>query len=325
MREHIQHLCRRWLAYNDEYFGGELVPTVLAFEEPGHTTCYGEYSSVSMFGGSGQIMIRPSLLAGTLQHFRKGNKNKEGMRRFTEQVLLHEMIHQWQHEVAGTPPVEHHNYGGHGATFSAKANEIGGRLGFPPVRLRNKKSHSRDTADLPNPGEWPHNVCPQEYYLGAYVPVSPDAEAKLREHLSIVLRRHGIEKVRRTTDEIWQAIEEARKKQTARVIRVINIKYGEPYDIYIGREMKRGRYALECSPWHNTFKVGEDGTLEEVLKKYERYLREERPDLMARLPELEGKTLACWCAPKGGLTKDDPLVCHGQIPLRLLDELDAAA
>jgi hypothetical protein len=216
MRGHIQHLCSRWLAYNNEYFDGELAPTVLGFDEPGPTTCYGEYSHVSMFGGSGQILIRPSLLAGTLQHFRKGTKDKEGLRRFTEQVLLHEMIHQWQHEVAGTPPEEFHNYGGHGSTFSAKANEIGARLGFPPVRLRNKKSHSRKTANLPNPSQWPHNVCPQEYYLGAYVLASPDEEAKLRQYLRIVLQRHGIEKVRRTTDEVWQAIEEARKEQAAR-------------------------------------------------------------------------------------------------------------
>ena len=123
------------------------------------------------------------------------------------------MIHQWQHEVNGTDPGEHHNYGGHGDTFSAKANEIGARLDLPPVRLRNKKSHSGDTKDLPNPSEWPHNVFPLEHYLGAYVLASSDAEAKLREHLRIVLRRHGIEKVRRTTDEVWEAIEEARKEQ----------------------------------------------------------------------------------------------------------------
>ncbi len=213
IRRHIQHLCSRWQQYNDEYFAGALAPPVLAFEEPGHTTCYGEFSTVSCFGGSGQIMIRPSLLRGTLQDFRNGNRNPEGLRRFTEQVLLHEMIHQWQHEVAGTPPEEFYNYGGHGSTFSAKANEIGERLGLPPVRTRNKKSHSGKTRHLPNPSQWPHCVCPQEHYLGAYVPVSPDSEAKLREHLFIVLRQHGIEKVERVARELWQLIEEARKQQ----------------------------------------------------------------------------------------------------------------
>ncbi len=190
-----------------------MAPPTLGFDEPGHTTCYGEFSSVSCFGGSGQILIRPSLLAGTLQEFRDGNKNPEGLRRFTEHVLLHEMIHQWQVEVAGTPPGEFHNYGGHGATFSAKANEIGERLGFPPVRKRNKKSHSGKTRDLPNPSQWPECVCPRDYYLGAYAPTSPDSEAKLREHLASVLRQHDLEKVERVAREIWQLMEKARKEQ----------------------------------------------------------------------------------------------------------------
>jgi hypothetical protein len=198
--------------YNEEYFGGELAPTVIGFEEPGHTNCYGEYSTVSMFGGSGQILIRPSLLAGTLRHFRQGNKNKEGMRRFTEQVLLHEMIHQWQVEVAGTPPGEFDNYGGHGETFSAKANEIGARLGLPPVRLRNKVSHSRDTGHLPNPSEWPHCVYPLDCYLGAYVPVSRDEYAEMCEKLRVLLLRHGIAEVEKATSEVWQRIEEHRRK-----------------------------------------------------------------------------------------------------------------
>src|SRR3954468_16285153 len=91
IQEHIQHLCSCWQRYNEEFFASALAPPVLAFEEPGHTTCYGEFSTVSCFGGSGQIMIRPSLLKGSLQDFRNGNRNPEGLRRFTEQVLLHEM------------------------------------------------------------------------------------------------------------------------------------------------------------------------------------------------------------------------------------------
>lgn len=212
MQGHIQHLCSCWVQYNDEFFDGELAPPVLAFEEPGHTTCYGEYSTVSMFGGTAQIMIRPSLLAGTLQEFRHGNRNPVGLRRFTEQVLLHEMIHQWQHEVAGVDPGEFSNYGGHGDTFSSKANEIGGRLGFSPVRKRNKKSHSGKTAHLPNPSQWPHCVCPQDYYLGAYVPVSRDEDAQLRRQLASLLKRHDFLTVVKTTREIWEQMEEHRRQ-----------------------------------------------------------------------------------------------------------------
>jgi hypothetical protein len=202
IRDKIQHLCKKWIEYNRTYFGGELTEPFLLFDEPGFTTCYGEYSTVSAFGGSGQIMLRPSLLDGTLLHFREGNKNKEGMRRFLDQVLLHEQVHQWQHEVHGTDPGEFHNYGGHGSTFSAKANEIGARLKLPPVRLRNKKSHSRDTAHLPNPSEWPHCVTEVSYYLGAYVLASRDKEAELRKALSTLLRKHGAEKVLRVAREL---------------------------------------------------------------------------------------------------------------------------
>src|SRR5215217_9402144 len=85
----IEHLARKWIEYNALYFGDQLREPFLAFEEPGHTTCYGEYSTVSAFGGSGQIQIRPSLLSGTLIDFREGNKNREGLQRFTDEVLLH--------------------------------------------------------------------------------------------------------------------------------------------------------------------------------------------------------------------------------------------
>jgi hypothetical protein len=335
IRPHIEHLCRKWLEFNETYFGGELVPPFLAFEEPGHTTCYGEYSTVSAFGGSGQIMIRPSLLAGTLQHFRKGNRNKKGMRHFMDQVLLHEMIHQWQHEVNGTSPGEFHNYHGHGSTFSQKANEIGARLELPPVRLRNKKSHSGKTADLPNPSQWPHCVTPIEHYLGAYVPASWDPEAKLREHLSIVLRQHGIEKVRRTADEVWKKIEEAREAKrrlagsTAKVINLNHKPRPDPDSFsYIGRRhlprAPRGKEEFQASPWANYYSVkryGRDGAIKRYVEKKllgKPLLIEEELPKLAHEVLVEGKVLACWCAPNGPLSKDDPLYCHGQVLLRLL-------
>jgi Domain of unknown function (DUF4326) len=70
-----------------------------------------------------------------------------------------------------------------------------------------------------------------------------------------------------------------------------------------------------------------DGTLQEVIEKFERYL--EGPvqnfegkvfdgrHLIPQLPEIKAKILGCHCPPKGGLTKDDSLLCHGQVLLRL--------
>lgn len=98
--------------------------------------------------------------------------------------------------------------------------------------------------------------------------------------------------------------------------KVININSGAPYDIYIGRQrspkMWSGGYYLPCSPWHNPFKIGRDGTAEVVVAKYERYLLEERPDLMAQLPDVQGKVLACWCKPGP---------CHGDVLAQLADAL----
>lgn len=90
--------------------------------------------------------------------------------------------------------------------------------------------------------------------------------------------------------------------------RVISVRSGQPFDVYIGRG--NSRYGLPASRWANPFLVGVDGTREEVIAKYEAYVRS-RPDLMAALPELRGKVLACWCSPKR---------CHGDTLARLADE-----
>lgn len=72
-----------------------------------------------------------------------------------------------------------------------------------------------------------------------------------------------------------------------------------PYDVYIGRP----------SPWGNPFVIGRDGSREQVVEQYEIWLRGQ-PDLMASLPDLKGKVLACWC---------HPLACHGDVLARLAD------
>jgi hypothetical protein len=42
--------------------------------------------------------------------------------------------------------------------------------------------------------------------------------------------------------------------------------------VYIGRACNRKPWRLRQSKWHNRFRIGRDGTLEEVLAKYERWL-----------------------------------------------------
>jgi hypothetical protein len=51
-------------------------------------------------------------------------------------------------------------------------------------------------------------------------------------------------------------------------------------------------------------------TREEAIEKYREYIKT-RPDLLARLEELEGKTLGCWCKPKA---------CHGDVLIELIHD-----
>jgi hypothetical protein len=80
--------------------------------------------------------------------------------------------------------------------------------------------------------------------------------------------------------------------------KVVHCKRDE-FDIYIGRGSK----------WGNPYIIGRDGTREEVIDKYRKYVLMRRKDLLNSLEELEGKRLGCWCAPKA---------CHGDVLLALI-------
>lgn len=81
-------------------------------------------------------------------------------------------------------------------------------------------------------------------------------------------------------------------------------------DVYIGRKQSMGGWNLPQSDWANPFSVKECGSNEEACRRYEEYVRG-RPELMARLWELRGKTLGCWCK---------PAACHGDVLVRLVAE-----
>jgi hypothetical protein len=65
--------------------------------------------------------------------------------------------------------------------------------------------------------------------------------------------------------------------------------------------------------WGNPYRIGEDGTREEVIAAYEGWITrliEELPDLYD-IETLRGKDLVCWCAPEP---------CHADVLLRLANE-----
>lgn len=85
--------------------------------------------------------------------------------------------------------------------------------------------------------------------------------------------------------------------------RVLNKHRGAltPHHVYIGRPTK----------WGNPFIIGHDGTREEVVAKYEAWIRKQPALMAAARRELRGKDLACWCS---------PLVCHGDVLLKIANE-----
>lgn len=72
----------------------------------------------------------------------------------------------------------------------------------------------------------------------------------------------------------------------------------EHYDVLVDRSTE----------WGNPFRLGEDGSRDEVINKYRRWLwakiRAEQKPFIEKLAELEGKTLGCWCAPES---------CHAEV------------
>lgn len=94
--------------------------------------------------------------------------------------------------------------------------------------------------------------------------------------------------------------------------RVVNIKgvdfdTNNPDHVYIGRKNKN--YEVAESKWANPFKVGDDGTREQVIQAYREWVKHQ-PELMNALEELRGKILFCWCCPEA---------CHGHVLVEMLE------
>lgn len=98
---------------------------------------------------------------------------------------------------------------------------------------------------------------------------------------------------------------------TVRNLRDGGFDRSNPDHVYIGRaSSQRG---LAASRWANPFPVKSEGERELALQGYAMHL-EHQPALKAAIPELRGKTLWCWCAPKA---------CHGHLLAALADKVPA--
>ena len=86
--------------------------------------------------------------------------------------------------------------------------------------------------------------------------------------------------------------------------RVVHVRK-DAFDLYIGRAFAE----FPESPWCNPFKVESGCGRKCVIERFRRYLLQ-KPELLAKLHEVRGKTLGCWCKPKA---------CHGDVIAELAD------
>lgn len=78
------------------------------------------------------------------------------------------------------------------------------------------------------------------------------------------------------------------------------------------------RFPKTSSLFANPFKIGKDGTRDEVLMKYESYITARLDNdmkLRQELLNLKGKTLGCWCHPEP---------CHGNVLIKLITKYEYA-
>jgi len=93
-------------------------------------------------------------------------------------------------------------------------------------------------------------------------------------------------------------------------MQVIHVKEIVSGDVYVARATREFRGSVLGNP----FRIGRDGTREEVIEKYRRWLKEEIKKeglvyqelvkLVNLYRENPNIRLACWCKPQG---------CHGDV------------
>ena len=100
--------------------------------------------------------------------------------------------------------------------------------------------------------------------------------------------------------------------------RVVHVNDNIQGAIYIGRQNYYKR--LPGSIWANPYKIGQDGDRVDCINYYRSDLMKFKGlnSLLPKLPELRGKTLACWCR-HDGEERTDANACHGDVLVDLLE------
>ncbi len=91
-------------------------------------------------------------------------------------------------------------------------------------------------------------------------------------------------------------------------------------NIYVARAgvvfIDKQRFPKCSSNFANPFKIGKDGTRDEVIQKYKTYIIKKLKDdvfFQKELIRMKGKNIGCWCFPEP---------CHGDVLLELIDNYE---
>lgn len=153
--EILQRMAKAWLEFNKAYFNDSLTSPFITVTPPGSRRALADCAEESGYGGKHQIRFLPCVIDGSYDRFNSSHAF-ENRWLYIVDILLHEQVHQWQHEILN---IYDDGYGGHGEEFTNKVNLIGSSLGLPPVVKRRRKDKS-----LPISSKWPMCVRPTGYY-----------------------------------------------------------------------------------------------------------------------------------------------------------------
>lgn len=161
-----QELYLKWHEYKRTYFDdAPMVQPIIEIDSVSTLKTMGEYAIKTGSGLTGKITIKESIVSGRYLHLNLGaDPTGEGHKRFVLDILLHEMVHQFIHEILGKSEP---SYSGHGPVFKEQCNRIGDIIGLPLVRDCKRRGRY---AELPSCAHWPHNVRPIDYYKAVYQP-----------------------------------------------------------------------------------------------------------------------------------------------------------
>lgn len=200
----VRELLEVWRTANAKYFDGKLEQPAILVTAPGSPRALGDYVPKDVNGLESRIRISPAVVKrGALQR---------------QWTLVHEMIHQWQWEVANLNPMDD-GYRGHGAAFCEQANRINRAMGWTPDC--SPKGRAPGTA---KPEYWPDQQLIQAGLVPAPEP-RPPRERKTGEPSAPTVSVAELQVLRGWRAAVYQylgaALASARKAKRADLVRFI--------------------------------------------------------------------------------------------------------